>query len=240
MGKSVEQIVNQQVLRWLAERQADKKTSNSHAPASSRSPLSQARASQRPMITISRQYGAYGAEMGRFVADALKIDFHEQELVHQIAAHSQVRRQVVEALDERTQGNLRLWVDELITVRKFEASDYLHALTETVTAIARHSKGVIVGRGAHLILEPTRTLRVRAVAPLEARIEAVAQREGMSVMEARVKVTRVDQERAEFYQRYFSTNIADPLGFDLVVNTGTLSLGAGAQVISEAYRQRFG
>ncbi len=242
MGKSVEQMVNQQVLRWLAERQvASTSTSaTSLAPASSRSPLSQVRAAQRSMITISRQYGAYGGEMGRFVADALKIDFHAQELVHQIAAHSQVRRQVVEALDERTRGNLRLWVDELITVRKFETSDYLRALTETVTAISRHSRGVIVGRGAHLILEPARTLRVRAIAPVEARVEYVAQREGMSVMEAQMKVKRVDAERAEFYQRYFSSDITDPMGFDLVINTGTLSLGAAAQVVSEAYRQRFG
>jgi cytidylate kinase len=192
------------------------------------------------MVTISREYGAYGGEMGRIVARVLSIDFHAQELVHQVAEQAQVRKQVVEALDERHQGNLRLWVDDLIRLRKFRSSDYMEALTETISAIARHSRGVIVGRGGHLILDPKRTLRVRAYAPAEVRAEYVAQREGMSLLEAQTKVARVDRERGEFFEKNFNTEITDPLGYDLMINTGTISLEAGAQIIAESYRQRFG
>jgi hypothetical protein len=191
------------------------------------------------MITISREYGAYGGEMGKIVARNLKIDFHAQELVHQIAAHAHVREQVVQALDERAQGSLRLWVDDLITIRKFEATDYLNALTETVGAIARHSRGVLVGRGAHLILDPARTLRVRVFAPADKRALYVSEREGMTLAEAKVKVARVDEERREFFQRHFRTDVANASGFDLTINTGSFSLEAGAQIVAEAYRQRF-
>ena len=234
MSRSVEQIVDQQVRRWLQERRSETELS---APDSS--PRSAVRLAQHPMITVSREYGAYGGEMGRIVAGALDIDFHAQELVHQIAAHADVRKQVVHALDERTQGHLRLWVDDLITLRRFQSSDYLGALSETVAAIAQHGSGVIVGRGGHLILDPARTLRVRVFAPEESRIRYVADREGMSAAEAQMKVRRVDQERLEFFQSHFDADIRDPLGFDLLINTATLSLRSGAQVIAENYRQRF-
>lgn len=236
MGRSVQQLANQQILRWLGER---KRAQELSSPGST-SPASRVRNAQKPVITVSRQYGAYGGEMGRIVARILDIDFHAQELVHQIAGHADVRKQVVEALDERSQSGLQLWVDELISLRRFEASDYLKSLSETLVAIARHSRSVIVGRGGHLILDPERTLRIRAIAPLEKRIGYVAEREGMSKLEAKVKCTRVDEEREEFFRKNFDSDITDPAGYDLVINTGTLSLEACAQVVAEMYRQRFG
>lgn len=235
MGQSVEQLANQQVLRWLHEiRRSDERSSmGDSAPGSELQPL------QNPMITVSRQYGAYGGEMGSIVARDLQIDFHAQELVQQVAARADVRKQVVEALDERTQSKIMLWIDRLIQLRRFEATDYMRALSETILAIARHRSGVIVGRGGHLILDARRTLRVRVFAPLERRIEYVAQREGMSQIEARVKIARVDDERKHFFQSHFSVDIEDPLGYDLLLNTGTISLESAAQIVAEAFRQRF-
>jgi len=235
VANSVEQLANQQVLRWLQElkRSDERSTMGDSAPGSKLQP------SQHPMITISRQYGAYGGEMGRIVARELNIDFHAQELVHAVAARADVRRQLVEALDERSQNKILLWIDQLVQLRRFAATDYMRALSETVLAIARHRSGVLVGRGGHLILDPTRTLRVRVFAALERRVEYVAQREGMSSVEARVKIARIDEERRDFFRTRFDVDISDPLGYDLLINTGTFSLESGAQLVAEAYRQRF-
>ena len=60
MGKSIEQLANQQILKWLSEKQ-----SRPSIPPSTRS---EPRAQHRPTITLSRQYGAYGGEMGKIVA----------------------------------------------------------------------------------------------------------------------------------------------------------------------------
>lgn len=61
----------------------------------------------------------------------------------------------------------------------------------------------------------------------------------MSLGEAKLKVARVDAERQEFFQKHFGADVSDVRGFDLVVNTSSFSLEAGAQVVAEAYRQRF-
>lgn len=229
VGKSVEQLVNQEVLRWL-NAQAQEDTI----------PDSRVREMQRPVITISREYGAGGGELGRALAKDLDIDFFAQELVHEVAKRTEVRKQVVEALDERTRTRVQLWVDQLLQLRTFAADDYIQGVSETVVAIARHSRGVIVGRGAHLLLDKSRTLRVRCVAPLEERIEYVVVRERMSPEEARAKVARVDREREDFFRNYFNTDIASPLSFDIVINTGAIRREEARCVISELYRKRFG
>lgn len=230
MPRSIEQLVNQQVLRWLSEQQQ----------ASDRPPESRVEVSQRPMIAVSREFGAYGGEMGRVAAEQLGIGFYAQEIVHEVARRADVRRQVVEALDERTQSRMESWIDNLMIVRRFTESDYLRSLSETILALARHRSGVIVGRGGHLILDSHRTLRVRCFAPVEHRVEYIARRDGLTLEEARLKVARVDEERRDFYARHFRSDVTSPLSFDLLLNTAEMSLEECAGVVSQLFHMRFG
>ncbi len=229
MARSVEQLVNQQILRWLKEREREE-----------RAPESRVQEAQRPMITISRQFGALGGEIGRRVAEQLDVGFYAQELVHEVARRADVRKQVVEALDERTQSRLEAWIDDMMRMRSFTQSDYVRSLSETILALARHRSGVIVGRGAHLILDPHRTLRVRAYALAEHRVQYISQRDGMPLEEARHKVSRVDEERRVFYARYFQSDITHAHNFDMMLNTGAMTLDECASTIVHAFRTRFG
>lgn len=229
MARSVEQLVNQQILRWLKEQQRE-----------DRVPESRVQEAQRPMITISRQFGALGGEIGRRVAEQLDMGFYAQELVHEVARRADVRKQVVEALDERTQSRLEAWIDDMMRMRSFTQSDYVRSLSETILALARHRSGVIIGRGGHLILDPHRTLRVRAYAVVEHRVQCIAQRDGMTLDEARHKVARVDEERRVFYARYFQNDFAQPHHFDMLLNTATMSLDECASAIVHMFRTRFG
>src|SRR5687767_6032054 len=113
MSRSIEQIVNQQIMRWNEEQRV---TLQRSARETREAP---------PVICISRQFGALGGEVGRRVAERLGFSFYGQELVDEIAKQAHVRRKVVESLDERNQDSIRLWVDELMDIRSFLPSDYL-------------------------------------------------------------------------------------------------------------------
>jgi hypothetical protein len=228
MSRSIEQLVNQQVLRWLQEQRV-----NAGALAL------QPREAQRPMITISREYGALGGTIGRGVARALGFGFYAQELVHEIAKRADVRRQVVESLDERSQTRIGRWVNDMMTGGIFAPSDYLRNLSQVIVTVGRHGRGVIIGRGAHLILDPGQTLRVRAYAPLDERVRYIARRDGLSVTAARRRVQSVDGERAMFYQRHFSNIVDSPINFDLMLNTGTLSVAECVDIVVGAFKRRF-
>ncbi len=227
MARSIDQLVNQQVLRWAAEARAASERDKGGGEQ------------QQPMITISREFGGRGAEIGKLVAERLGFRFYAQEIVHEIARQAHVRQQLVESLDERLQDRIGQWVTELMQGGVFAPSDYLWNLSQVVFTLGRHGRGVIIGRGAHLILAPESTLRVRAYAPLDARIEYVMAREGLDRIEARAYTLRVDAERIAFYRQHFNVDVADPLLYDVMLNTGTMSVELCADLVEKAFRARF-
>jgi cytidylate kinase len=93
---------------------------------------------------------------------------------------------------------------------------------------------VILGRGAHLILGQGEALRVLMVAPLEARVLAVMQREGLSEREARHRIAAVEADRKAFLMKHFHADLADPANFDLVVNTAVLGIEGACGTIRAA------
>jgi cytidylate kinase len=109
-----------------------------------------------------------------------------------------------------------------------------------VLTLARHGRGVIVGRGAHFLLDPKTTLRVRVIAPLEVRVARIAARDGLRDDEARAKILRIDGERVAFNRQHYGADIADPAHYDLVVNAGTLGLEGAAAGVIWTFRSRFG
>jgi cytidylate kinase len=224
---SIDQFVNQQILRWQEERRiADRKRLEGEF--------------QQPTICISREYGARGAAMGRLVAERLGFRYYAQELIHDIAEAAHVRKQVVESLDERVQDGISEWVAGLIKRGVFAPSDYLRNLSKVVLTLANHGKGVIIGRGAHFILDRQTTLRVRVIAPLETRIARIAERDGLSDDKAKATILRIDAERVAFNKQHYGADLTDPENYDLVVNAGTLGLEGAADVTVAAFRSRFG
>jgi hypothetical protein len=222
---SIDLFVNQQILRWQEERRiAERKRLGP----------------QQPTICISRQYGARGGEMGRRVAEYLGFRYYSQELIHDIAEAAHVRQQVVESLDERVQDGISEWVAGLIKRGVFAPSDYLRNLSKVVLTLARHGRGVIIGRGAHFILDPKTTLRIRTIAPLEARVARIAERDALAPEAARATVLRIDGERVAFNKQHYGVDIADPNHYDLVVNIGTLGIEGAADATIRAFETRFG
>jgi hypothetical protein len=228
MFGSIDQFVNQQILRWQEERRiAERKgLEGKHA--------------QQPVICISREYGGRGAEMGRMVAERLGFRFYSQELIHSVAEEAHVRQQIVESLDERVQDGIAEWVGAMIKRGMFAPSDYLRNLSKVVLTLSRHGKGVIIGRGAHFILDRAATLRVRVIAPIEVRVGRISARDGLNAVDARAKIVRIDHERVAFNRQHYNADLADPANYDLVVNTGTLGVETCADQTFRAFRSRFG
>jgi cytidylate kinase len=228
MSRGIEQLVERQVLRWLEEQRVSLRPSEPSAVET-----------LRPVICVSRQFGALGGEVGRQVAQRLSFSFYGQELVDEIAKQAHVRRKVVESLDERVQTGIRQWVDELMALREFAPSDYLRNLSQVVLTLGRHGRSVVIGRGAHLILDPASTLRVRCYAPIDWRINQVAARHNLSRPDAHALIQRVDGERAAFYRAHFNADVSDPEHFDLLLNVSTTPLETCAEMVTGAFEARF-
>jgi cytidylate kinase len=214
-------LINRQVRRWSLQH-----------PVALAEPLS-------PCVALSRLRGSGGVEIGRKVAEWLDYGFFDKEIVDWIAREEGIQRQLVEGLDERMRNTIERYVTDSFHTGAFTESDYLRDLVRIVATLGNRGMAVIAGRGAPFILSPERALRVLVIAPLEVRAARLAGVEGIAPEIARQRLTREDSERREFYRSQFGVEHSDPLLYDLVVNTGTLSVEAGARLVVDALRSRF-
>ncbi len=221
--RSPREIVEYQVKRW-AQEQSRRSGQDSKL---------------RPIITMSRQYGALGAHLGRLVAERLEYECWDQEILHEIARHAKLPATLFESLDERRKDSVSQLVSVFDEKRRVTAGEYMHQLLRVLHTIATHGNAVIVGRGAHYVLDPEATLRVRTVCDLDERVAGLVDRKEISEKEARARCERIDRERQEFIRSNYDRDIDDPTGYDLLVNTGTCSLDVAAEIVIAALRARF-
>jgi cytidylate kinase len=109
-----------------------------------------------------------------------------------------------------------------------------------VTALGNQGNVVVVGRGAQYLLPAQCALRVRLVAPLEARIKRISEQESLSPEEARIKIKQVDSKRAAFLWKVFRKDASIPLHYDLILNTGDISIESAARIVLVALEEKLG
>jgi cytidylate kinase len=200
------------------------------------------------IITLSREYGAGGSELGVLLGDALGWPVLDRNLAHRIAERLHCARAHVEALDEHAPTLLER-IAAMFTVVPSDAPvlpnpehgpdpDSLQEATrEVLLEAARHPPLVVIGHGANCLLGGRRdVLRLRVSAPYETRVRRVAQRTGASYHEAAADVRHRDADRRHYLERYYRKDFNDPCLYDLQLNTATIPLGAAARLVLHLVR----
>jgi cytidylate kinase len=214
--KAMHQLIEEQVRRWeilRKEKQKDKIL---------------------PVITLSREPGSGGKLVAKAVADRLGLDLFHQELINAMADNADTTTRVIRTLDERGLSMIEDWVSAAISERHLWPDEVSRVLMRVIGAIGRHGKAIIVGRGANFVLPPENRFRVRIIAPLELRVSRVAETYGVSKKEAKRHVLRTESDRRAFVRKYFHSDIGDPANYDVIFNTGTLSVESAAAAICSA------
>ena len=215
--KSIEQVIEDQVRRWQAM-----------------SPSPQDRAKLPPVVTISRQPGSGGRLIAKGIADKLGLNLFDREILQGVAESAKMSSFLLESLDEKGLNLVDDWVSSLVNERHLWPDQYLQHLMKVVGTIAKHGKAVIVGRGANFVLPTEGVFRVRVVAPQEDRVRHVVEDFGVDPSEAKRHVVRAESDRRAFVRRYFNADIANPENYDLVINTGRMSLETAIATIVAA------
>ena len=215
--RSVLKIIEEQAKKWQLMKAKDKKE-----------------AAVFPVITISREPGSGGRIVATVLAEKLGLDLFHQEIINEMAESAQVSSRILETLDEKGLSVLEEWITSLVDNRHLWPDQYLRHLMKVIGTIGKHGNAVIVGRGANFVLPPEERIRVRIVAPLDVRVENVSSNFGVSAEEAKRHIIRTESERRAFIRKYFNADITDPINYDIVLNTGILSIEAAADAIKSA------
>ena len=119
----------------------------------------------------------------------------------------------------------------------FSGKRYLETMTTIIREISESGQVVILGRGSQMILRDSPTvLHTLCIAPQEVRIKRTAEREELSLDDAKKKAAEQDQGRAAFHRKFWKVDVEDARLYDLTVNTAQLSFDSAAEVIATAAR----
>ncbi|MBZ5664143.1 MAG: cytidylate kinase-like family protein [Acidobacteriia bacterium] len=196
------------------------------------------------VVTIAREYGSGGAELGQMLAAKLGWELLDRQLVDRVARVVGVDPKVAASLDEHAHR----WWQWAIAGMSYAApcaygspekdgvfeGDALHDITmRLIQRAADSGKCVIVGRGAQCFLQGrTDVLNVLAYAPIHERIRRLRARQPDCVdFEALIK--QVDGERASYIRQCYRRDWLDKSLYDLCINT-EMGLDVAAQLITTA------
>ena len=194
------------------------------------------------LITISREYGAGGSELGVLLGQTLGWPVLDHELVQKLAARLRCEEGEVKAMAEHAPSLFeRLASVGMVTAPEARvhsppwATDpdcVAAAAREVLLEAAQRPPLIVVGHGGNcLFRDRPDVLRVRVAAPFDVRVERIARRTGASRSAAVAEVKRRDADRHQYLQRYYRSDVNNPCEYDIQINTGTVPLDAAARLV---------
>lgn len=192
----------------------------------------------KTIITIGRQYGSGGREIGKYLAEKLGIPYYDKELLRKAAQESGLCEKVMESFDERPKSLLysiamdtyMFSLPGLGTTDSLEQQVYL-ATFDSIRRLADEGSCVIIGRCADYALDGyDNVLKVFISAPMDKRIARVCQRKDLPEDKAKQLIGRTDKRRASYYEYYSSQRWGQVNTYDCCIDSslfgieGTVSL----------------
>ena len=180
------------------------------------------------IITIGRQFGSGGRELGRRLAELLGAEYYDKEIITEIAKHTSLSEEYVRNLVECKPHSLYP-----ITIGKSIAyvGDYQLSQQQAVYSaqnaiikdLAAKTDCVIVGRCADYILRDQNPFRIFVYAEMDSRIKRCIERaesnEKLTEKEIKRHIKDIDKGRAKYYEFYTGREWGDKENYDLCINT---------------------
>lgn len=191
------------------------------------------------IITIGRQYGSGGKEIGEKVAQRLGYSFYDKEILTMAAEESGFSAAAMEHYDEKPSGSLiySLYMSGAATSETLPLNQQLaFAQFNVIRKVAQGDNCVIVGRCADYILREKKNLvTVFLHAPMEHRVKRVMNDKAITdpaLAEKTIKKT--DKARAEYYNFFTHKKWGEAGSAMLSVDTSMLDTDGIAALIADA------
>lgn len=181
------------------------------------------------VITISRQYGSGGREIGQRVAEHYGIPFYDNELIARAAKETGFAEETFEKAEDKASNSLLYSL--AMGVNVFGNQDFgftglslddriFLAQSDVIRKIAEEGPCVIVGRCADYVLkEQSGVVNLFIKADMSSRIERAVQEYGDDPVKAADIILKKDKHRANYYNYHVGERWSDLNNYDLVIRS---------------------
>ena len=178
------------------------------------------------IITIAREHGSSGKQIGKLVAQKLGIPFYYKEMVALAAHESGLDREFISDIHKNAPDALRdLYLSSDAVKCAIKAQEHI------IRKIADNGSCVIVGRAADYVLRDYKnTVRVFVSAPIEYRIKRITEVYGDTMREAKRNIRRSDKARASYYRHISGKHWGSAENYELTVDS-SVGLEKAAEIV---------
>ena len=194
------------------------------------------------VITIGRELGSGGKNIGEIVAKNLNIPIYDSRLIDMAAKESGFNPELFKDVDEKSDKGLasamlRGDISPFGTLSSYYSNSMSNTSlfqmqTDIIIQKAETENCIIVGRCADYILrDHPRHIRIFIRANYEDRVKFVSEHDGVSPSKARQIIDKTDNQRSEYHDFYSETNWGDSRAYDLCINSSLLGLEGTAEFL---------
>ena len=197
------------------------------------------------IITIGREYGSAGREIGYKVADYFGIKLYDKEMLARAAKESGICQELFETHDEKpTSSFLYSLVMDTYSLG-YSAGSYADmpinhkvflAQFDTIKKIASEGPCILVGRCADYALEDfDNVLSVFIHADMDARIRRIARIYDLTDAKAKERIVKTDKQRASYYNYYSNKKWSDADSYNICLDSSVLGIDGTAEAIERLF-----
>ncbi len=210
----------------------------------------------KTIITISREFGSGGLDIGKKVAEYLGYAFYDQELISLAAKESGLSEEYIQKNEQNIASS---WLYNLLLGTSYAgtssgtlsqplgsqnpvlplADQLFNAQRKTILNLAKKGPCVIVGRCADYVLSSSEEfdnkdiLNVFVYADMDSKVKRAISQYGIAEKDAKKTVLQVDKRRANHYNTFTENIWGDRHNYDLLVNTSSVELDGIAKMITD-------
>ena len=196
------------------------------------------------IITISRQFGSGGRELGKRLADELGWDYYDKEIIERLAEEQGMDAEYVRhVLNNHEWHNVQLTFRSSFSGVMFDSGTRTELLVkqrEIIEGIAEAGNDcIIVGRDADVILRDFRPFRLFVCADMQSRIDRCMAHENkkesgrLSEKEIKQNIKRIDRNRSRVREMLTGKEWVDGSAFDLTINATEKDIKKLAEAVAE-------
>ena len=197
------------------------------------------------IISIGREFGSGGRELGLRLSQRLGIAYYDQEIISEISRRTELSEQYVRKMAEKKPlFSFPLHIGRSFHYMQNSPWDLNLSIFREQSAIIREmaekSDCVIVGRCADDILREMNPLRIFVYGDMETKLERCRKRTGsdekMTDREILSNIRKIDKNRSEYYGLYTGKVWGDKQSYDLCINTSKISVERASELLAEFVR----
>ena len=192
------------------------------------------------IITIGREYGSGGRQIGKALAERLGISYYDKEIITLAAKKSGLAEEFIAGNEQRVRSGLMHNFSATASYHSgFFANQYLPlsenifiAQAQAIRDIAAKESAVIVGRCADYILEGREnTINVFIHAPMETRVKRIMALHNVDEATAIKEINRSDKERGNHYFRYTDMKWGKAQNYHVCINSALMGVEKTAEML---------